>query len=199
MRYTGPKDKLSRKYGEILSGMPTFDISKRPYPAGQHGQKRSKSSEYGLLLAEKQKLRLSYGVTEKQFRNLFKKANSIKGPTGEILIKLLETRLDNIVYRMGMAPTLPAARQLVSHGHVLVDGKKVDIPSFSVKEGMVITLKEKSKEIPVVKETIKNAPQVLEYVSVDKEKVQGSLVNMPERAEVPVAVNERLIVEYYSR
>lgn len=199
MRYTKSKDRQSRKFGEILSGMPLFEVSKRPYPPGQHGQKRSKSSEYGSLLLEKQKLRFSYGLSERQFKRYFDKANKKKGPTGEILIILLETRLDNLVYRMGFTPTLPAARQLVTHGHVLVDNKNIDIPSYAVKPGSEIALKTSIRENEVVKDSIKNTPQVLDYVAVEKEHFKGKLVNMPNRGQIPVNVNERLIVEYYSR
>ena len=199
MRYTGSKDRLSRKFGEILSGMPMFEVNKRPYPAGQHGQKRTKTSEYGSLLLEKQKLRLSFGLSEKQFRKYFDKASKKKGPTGEILITLLETRLDNLVYRMGFAPTLPAARQLVNHGHVLVNNKKIDIPSYPVKVSSEIALKDTVRDNEVVKNSIKNTPQVLDYISVEKEHFKGKLVTMPNRGQIPVNVNERLIVEYYSR
>jgi small subunit ribosomal protein S4 len=199
MRYKGPKDKLSRKYGELLSGMPMFEINKRPYPPGQHGLKRTKSSEFGSLLHEKQKLRHSYSVPEKQFRRYFMKANKAKGPTGEILIQLLETRLDNLVYRMGFAPTLSSARQLVAHGHVLVNNKKIDIPSYAVKPGTEISLKESTQKIETIKNSLKNTPQVLNYVSVDKNTFKGKLVGMPQRGEIPVNINERLIVEFYSR
>lgn len=199
MRYTGPKDRLSRKYGEILSGMPTFEINKRPYAPGQHGQKRSKTSEYGNLLAEKQKLRLSYGISEKQFYRYFEKANRMKGATGELLISLLESRLDSVVYRMGFAPTMASARQLVSHGHVRVNGKKVDIPSYHVRPQTEITLSEKAQKMPVVQESLKNSPGVIEFVKVDKDAFKGLLSAFPERNLVPVNVSERLIVEYYSR
>ena len=199
MRYTGPKDKLSRRFGEILSGMPTFEINKRPYPPGQHGQKRTKASEYGNLLTEKQKLRLSYGLSEKQFYRYFEKANRMKGPTGELLISLLESRLDSVVYRLGFAPTLPAARQLVSHGHVLVNGKKINIPSYLVKPESEISLSDSAKNMTIVKESVKNSPGVIEYVKANKETLTGKLVSFPEREQVPVAVSERLVVEYYSR
>ncbi len=199
MRYTDAKDRLSRKYGELLSGMPNFEINKRPYPPGQHGLKRSKNSEYGLLLQEKQKLKHSYGVAEGQFRKYFAKAIKLKGPTGEVLIQLLETRLDNLVYRMGFAPTLPAARQLVNHGHVLVNGKVVDIASYIVKPGTELSLKEDIRNNEVVKSSLKNTPQVLEYISVQKEQFKGKLLQVPNRNQVPVIVNERLIVEFYSR
>ena len=199
MKHTKAKDKLSRKYGEILSGMPLFELNKRPYPPGQHGLKRTKSSEYGSLLQEKQKLKLSYGVTEKQFKRYFNAAVKKKGPTGEMLIQLLEMRLDNLVYRMGFAPTLPAARQLVNHGNVLVNGKIIDIPSYNVKPGTEISLREAIQKNEVFKNSLKNAPQVLDYISVQKEHFKGKLVQEPNRTQIPVNINERLIVEYYSR
>lgn len=199
MRYTGPKDRLSRKHGELLSGMPMFELNKRPYPPGQHGLKRTKSSEYGSLLLEKQKLKQSYAITEKQFQRYFNKAGKLKGPTGELLIQLLETRLDNLVYRMGFAPTLQMARQLVTHGHVLVNNKKIDIPSYAVKPESVIMLKDSVQKLEVVKNSIKNTPSVLEYISVKKDEFTGKLIELPQRAKIPVNVNERLIVEYYSR
>lgn len=199
MRHIGPKDKLSRKYGELLSGMPNFELNKRPYPPGQHGLKRTKNSEYGSLLQEKQKLKHSYGIPERQFRRYFIKANKIKGPTGEILLRLLETRLDNLVYRMGFASTLPFARQLVTHGHVLVNNKKIDIPSYAVKPSVEISLKEKAQKLETVKNALKNTPQVLDYISVDKDQFKGKLVENPKREQIPVNVNERLVVEFYSR
>ena len=199
MRYTEPKDKLSRKYGELLSGMPLFELNKRPYPPGQHGLKRTKSSEYGSLLQEKQKLKHCYGVTERQFRRYFLKASKFKGPTGEILMQLLETRLDSLVYRMGFTSTLPAARQLVNHGHIFVDGKKVDIPSYAVKINSEISLKENTQKLEVVKNSVKNTPQVLDYISVQKDQFKGKLVQMPLKNQIPVNVNDRLIVEFYSR
>ncbi|MBI3589926.1 MAG: 30S ribosomal protein S4 [Candidatus Melainabacteria bacterium] len=199
MRYIKPKDKISRKYGELLSGMPLFELNKRPYPPGQHGLKRTKSSEYGSLLQEKQKLKHCYGVAERQFQRYFNKANKIKGPTGEILIQLLETRLDNLVYRMGFAPTLPMARQLVTHGHILVNNKKIDIPSYAVKPNTEIILREKARKLETVKNAIKNTPQVLDYISVQKEEFKGKLKEVPQRQQIPVNVNDRLIVEFYSR
>ncbi len=199
MRYSGPKDKISRKYGELLSGLPNFELNKRPYPPGQHGLKRSKTSEYGSLLQEKQKLKHCYAVLERQFKKYFNRAVKIKGPTGEILIQLLETRLDNLVYRMGFAPTLASARQLVTHGHVLVNNKKINKPSYAIKPGMEISLKPSAQGIETVKNSLKNTPQVLQYISVHKENFTGKLVEMPQRAEIPIVVNDRLIVEYYSR
>ena len=199
MRNTGPKDKLSRKYGELLSGMPNFELNKRPYPPGQHGQKRTKTSEYGSLLLEKQKLKHSFSITERQFKRFFDIANKKKGPTGEILIQLLETRLDNVVYRLGFASTLQAARQLVTHGHVLVNNKKIDIPSYIVKPSSEISLKEKAQKFEFVKEALKNNPAVLDYLSIEKEQFKGKLLEIPKRGQIPVISNDRLIVEFYSR
>lgn len=198
-RYRGPKDKLSRRFGEILSGMPTFEIARRPYKAGQHGQRKPKHSEFGILLREKQKLRLSFGITEKQFYRYFKKATRMKGATGENLVILLETRLDSIVYRLGFAPTLSAARQIVSHGHILVNGFKVDIPSAAVKPGDVITVAEGSRKMPVITDTMKNYVDVIPYVEREKDAFEGKLTEMPSRDVIPVTVNERMIVEFYSR
>ena len=199
LRYTRPKDRLSRKYGELLSGMPSFELNKRPYPPGQHGLKRTKNSEYGSLLQEKQKLKHCYGIPERQFRKYFTSAIKLKGPTGEVLIQLLETRLDNLVYRMGFAPTLAAARQLVNHGHVLVNNKVIDIPSYAVKPETEISIKENIKSNEVIKAAMKNTPQVLDYISVQKEQFKGKLLQVPPRNQIPVTVSERLIVEFYSR
>lgn len=199
MRYKGPKDKLSRKYGELLSGMPPFELNKRPYPPGQHGLKRTKNSEYGSLLQEKQKLKVSYGISERQFTRYFNKAIKTKGPTGENLIKLLETRLDNLVYRMGFAPTLASARQLVVHGLVLVNGKKVDKPSYVIKSNTEIELKDSAKKLEVVKKALKDRPAVLDYLFIDKENFKGKLALEPQLDQVPININHRLIVEYYSR
>jgi small subunit ribosomal protein S4 len=199
-RYTGPKNKLSRRYGQVLNGMPVFDIAKRPYRAGMHGQKRTKPSEYKILLEEKQKLRFSYGVIlEKQFKRYVDKATKMKGPTGEILMQLLETRLDNIVMRMGFSSTIFGARQLVSHGHILVNSFKVDIPSYRLFPGDIITLKEKSRKIPAVEEAMKNWVDALSYIKRDKDSFDGELTEIPERKVIPVPVNEIMIVEYYSR
>jgi small subunit ribosomal protein S4 len=199
-RYTGPKNKLSRRYGQVLNGMPLFDIAKRPYRAGMHGQKRTKPSEYKILLEEKQKLRFSYGVIlEKQFKRYVDKATKMKGPTGEILMQLLETRLDNIVMRMGFSSTIFGARQLVSHGHILVNSFKVDIPSYRLFPGDIITLKEKSRKIPAVEEAMKNWVDALSYIKRDKDSFDGELTEIPERKAIPVPVNEIMIVEYYSR
>jgi small subunit ribosomal protein S4 len=199
-RYRGPKDKLSRKHGELLSGMPIFEVAKRPYKAGQHGQRRTKLSEFGILLKEKQKLRESYGViTEKQFRRYVDKATRKSGPTGEILMQLLEARLDNMVYRVGFAPTLAAARQLVGHGHVLVNGYKVDIASYSISPGDTISLTAKAQKLPVVQDATKNWIDVLPYIKREKNSFSAEFAEVPSRDQIPVSVNERMIVEFYSR
>jgi small subunit ribosomal protein S4 len=199
-RYKGPKDKLSRKYGELLSGMPIFEVAKRPYKAGQHGQKRAKLSEFGILLKEKQKLRESYGVlSEKQFRRYVEKATRKAGPTGEILLQLLEARLDNLVYRMGFAPTIAAARQLVGHGHILVDGYKVDIASYAVRPGEKVEIAPKSQKMTLITEATKNWIDALAYIKRDKKEFSAVFAEVPAREAIPVSVNERMIVEYYSR
>lgn len=199
-KYLKAKDKLSRRYGELLSGMPMFEVAKRPYKSGQHGQRRSKVSEYGNLLKEKQKLRFSYGnLLERQFRRYYAKAVRKKGPTGEILLQLLETRLDNLIYRMGFAPTVLAARQLVNHGHVLVDGFKVDIPSYQVQAGNTLTIHTKARNMPLVMEAMKNWNDTLPYIKREKDSFEGTFVEVPARDLIPINVNERLIVEFYSR
>ncbi len=206
-RYRGPVEKIERRLGvslalkgeRRLAGKSALD--KRPYPPGQHGQRRSKISEYGLQLREKQKAKFMYGVAEKQFRNLFKEANRMEGNTGENLIKLLEQRLDNVVYRMGFATTRRFARQLVSHGHVLVDGKRVNIPSFRVKPGQKIEIREKSKNNPQIQRSLEltNQTGIVPWVDVDKDKVFGIFTRVPDREEVEIPVEERLIVELYSK
>jgi len=198
-RYTGPKWKLSRRLGISLSETGK-ELAKRPYPPGQHGVgQRKKLSEYGVQLQEKQKLRLMYGLTEKQFRNTFEKASKMKGIHGENFLKMLESRLDNLVYRLGFANTRQQARQLVVHGHVRVNGKKVDRPSYQVKVGDVISLKNKSKKLQIVKEAMENRSYLPDYVSLDKEKVEGKYERLPMREELSPEINETLIVEYYRR
>jgi ribosomal protein S4, bacterial/organelle type len=197
-RYTGPRWKLSRRLGISLSG--TGKELKRPYPPGQHGPgKRRKLSEYGIRLMEKQKLRHMYGLTERQFRRTFERAQKMPGATGENFMILLESRLDNLVYRLGFARTRPAARQLVTHGHVTVNGKKVDIPSYQVKPGDVIGLREKSRNLQVVKEALENRAYLPDYLSFDENKMEGTYLRYPERSELPQEINEKLIVEFYSR
>ncbi len=206
-RYRGPVEKLERRLGASLAlkgerrlaGKSAID--KRPYAPGQHGQRRSKVSEYGLQLREKQKAKFMYGVSEKQFRRLFSDANRAQGNTGENLVQLLERRLDNVVYRMGFATTRRFARQLVTHGHVLVDGKKVDIPSYRVKPGQKIEIREKSRSNPQIVRAIELTAQtgIVPWVDVDKEKVFGIFTRIPEREEVVIPVEERYIVELYSK
>lgn len=188
-RYTGPRWKLSRRLGISLSGTGK-ELSKRPYPPGQHGNTRKKLSEYGLQLQEKQKLRYMYGLGEKQFHNLFKRAGKMKGVHGENFMKLLESRLDNLVYRLGFARTRAQARQLVVHGHVTVNGRKVDRPSFQVKVGDLIGLREKSRNLKIIKEALEERSYLPEYLSFDEGKMEGSLTRLPERTEMPSEINE---------
>lgn len=206
-RYRGPVEKLERRLGvdlglkgeRRLAGKSALE--KRPYAPGQHGQRRTKISEYGLQLQEKQKAKFMYGVSEKQFRALYKEANAKDGNTGSILIQLLEQRLDNVVYRMGFATTRASARQFVNHGHVTVDGKRVDIPSFRVKPGQKIEIREKSKTNPQIIRAIELTKQtgIVEWVDMDQEKLFGLFTRIPEREEIAIPVEERLIVELYSK
>ncbi|AGX02033.1 30S ribosomal protein S4 [Bacillus infantis] len=198
-RYTGPSWKLSRRLGISLSGTGK-ELEKRPYAPGQHGpNQRRKISEYGLQLQEKQKLRHMYGVTERQFRNLFDKAGKMAGKHGENFMVLLESRLDNVVYRLGLARTRRQARQLVNHGHIIVDGGRVDIPSYRVQPGQTITLREKSRGLDIVKEAIEVNNFVPDFLTFDADKLEGSFTRLPERSELPAEINEALIVEFYSR
>ena len=206
-RYRGPVEKLERRFGvslglkgeRRLAGKSALE--KRPYAPGQHGQRRGKTSEYGLQLNEKQKAKFMYGLSDKQFRNLFKAANRMQGNTGENLISLLERRLDNVVYRMGFATTRAGARQFVTHGHILVDGKKVDIPSYRVKAGQKIEVKKASKTNSQVVKALELTERTgfVDWVEVDKEKVSGIFTRIPEREEVKIPIEERLIVELYSK
>ena len=206
-RYRGPREKLERRLGvdlglkgeRRLAGKSALE--KRPYAPGQHGQRRAKISEYGMQLREKQKAKFMYGVSEKQFRSLFKEAARREGNTGELLIQLLEQRLDNVVYRLGFATTRAFARQLVNHGHILVDGRRVDIPSYRVKPGQKIEVREKSKTNPQIIRSIEltNQTGIVEWVDVDKEKLFGIFTRLPEREEVKIPVEERFIVELYSK
>ncbi|RLA74100.1 MAG: 30S ribosomal protein S4 [Epsilonproteobacteria bacterium] len=206
-RWTGPVERLERRLnadlglkGERRLGGKSA-LEKRPYAPGQHGQKRAKLSEYGLQLQEKQKAKFMYGISEKQFRGYFKEAARKDGNTGENLISLIETRLDNIVYRMGFATTRANARQLTSHGLVQVDGKKVNIPSFQVKIGQTIEIKEKHKSNTQVVRALEltNQTGIVDWVEVDIVKVSGKLSRVPQREEIKIPVEERLIVELYSK
>ena len=206
-RYRGPVEKLERRLGvdiglkgeRRLAGKSALE--KRPYAPVQHGQRRTKISKYGLQLREKQKAKFMYGVSEKQFRKLFTEANRREGNTGNLLIQLLEQRLDNVVYRMGFATTRAFARQLVTHGHILVDGKRVDIPSCVVKVGQKIEIREKSKSNPQIVRAMEltNQTGMVEWVNVDKEKLFGLFSRIPNREEISIPVEERLIVELYSK
>lgn len=198
-RYTGPSWKLSRRLGISLTGTGK-ELEKRPYAPGQHGpNQRKKLSEYGLQLQEKQKLRHMYGVTERQFRSLFDRAGKLQGVHGENFMILLESRLDNVVYRLGLARTRRGSRQLVNHGHILVDGKRVDIPSFKVLPGQTISVREKSRNLSTIKESMEVNNFVPDFLTFDADKLEGTFTRLPERSEVPAEINEALIVEFYSR
>ena len=198
-RYTGPAYKKSRRYGfsTLENGK---DVAKRPYAPGQHGAgRRKKATEYGIQLTEKQKVRFMYGLNEKQFRRLFDKASKMSGIHGENFLKLLESRLDNLVYRMGMANTRRGARQIVNHGHILVNGNKVDIPSYSCKPGDVISVKENSMEHPAIKNALEAKVARPAFVEFDEKKLSGTFLRLPDRAELSAEINESLIVEFYNR
>ncbi len=199
-RYTGPKTKIARKFGEAIFG-DDKSFEKKNYPPGQHGnnRRRGKKSEYAIQLMEKQKAKYTYGILERQFRNLFEKANRSKGVTGEVLLQLCESRLDNVVYRMGIAPSRRAARQLVSHRHITVNGEVVNIPSYSLKPGEVIGVREKSKSLFVITESLANNSNVYEWITWNSEKMEGNFVTIPERMQIPEAIKEQLIVELYSK
>lgn len=197
-RFTGSDWKVSRRLNYSISGTGK-ELLKRPYAPGFHGQKKAKLTEYGVQLQEKQKVRFVYGMSEKQFRNLFDKAAKMDGKTGENFLKLLESRLDNLVYRLGFAATRKQARQLVTHGHIVVNGKKVDIPSAQISVGSKIQLKESSKELAVCKAAQEGSFTRKEYVSYDANTGIGTFVRIPERSEFLTDVNEQLIVEFYNR
>ncbi len=197
-RYTGPAFRKSRRLGfsTLENGK---DLRKRTTAPGQHGTSRKKLSEYGIQLQEKQKVRIMYGLTEKQFRKTFDAAGKKKGMHGVNLLIMLESRLDNIVYRMGLAKTRRASRQIVNHGHILVNGKRVDIPSYQVKPGDVISVRESSMNHPVINECLENNTNRVSYVTFDSKKKEGSYVRYPEREELNAEINESLIVEFYNR
>lgn len=197
-RFTGSTWKVSRRLGYSISETGK-ELSKRKYAPGQHGQKRSKQSEYAIQQQEKQRIRFTFGVSEKQFRKIFDKAASIPGKTGVNFLKLLECRLDNLVYRMGFAATRAQARQLVAHGHITVDGKKVDIPSYTVVVNQTIGVRESSKDLVVIKKALEAVVLRKEYLSFDETRLSGVLVRMPERDEFLTDINEQLVVEFYNR
>ena len=198
-RYTGPSTKIARKFGEPIFGADR-DFEKRNYPPGQHGlaSKRKKKSEYGTQLKEKQKVKYTYGLLERQFRNLYEKASRMKGQKGENLIILLESRLDNLVYRMGIAPTRAAARQLVSHAHITLNGVVCNIPSALVKPGDVVAVRERSKSLEVITNSVASAAKY-SWIEFDAKTLTGKFINTPVRAEIPETINEQLIVELYSK
>ena len=199
-RYTGPKTRIARKFGEAIFG-PDKVLTKKNYPPGQHGvNRRKKTSEYGIQLREKQKAKYTYGVLERQFRNLFEKASRTKGIKGEVLLQLLEARLDNDVFRMGIAPSRPAARQLVLHRHIVVDGKVVNIPSFSVKPGQIVGVREKSKSLEVIGDSLSGFNHSkYPWIEWDQNSLSGKFLHLPERADIPENIKEQLIVELYSK
>lgn len=198
-RYTGPSTKIARKFGEPIFGADK-DFEKRNYPPGQHGlaSKRKKKSEYGTQLKEKQKVKYTYGLLERQFRNLYEKASRMKGQKGENLIILLESRLDNLVYRMGIAPTRAAARQLVSHAHITLNGVVCNIPSAHVKPGDVVAVRERSKSLEVITNSVASASKY-SWIEFDAKSLTGKYLNTPVRTEIPETINEQLIVELYSK
>ena len=199
-RYTGPKSKIARKFGEPIFGEDK-SFEKRNYPPGQHGnnKRRSKKSEYAIQLMEKQKAKYTYGILERQFRNLFKKATASKGITGEVLLQLCESRLDNVVFRMSLSNSRRGARQLVSHRHILVNDKIVNIPSYNLKAGDVVAVREKSKSLDSINNALKSAQNVYEWIVWNTEKMEGTFVSIPERLQIPENINEQYIVELYSK
>lgn len=199
-RYIGPKTRIARRFGEAIFG-PDKVLSRRNFPPGQHGNdRRRKTSEYGVMLAEKQKAKYTYGVLEKQFRNLFDKAAATNGITGELLLQGLESRLDNVVYRLGIAPTRAAARQLVNHKHITVDGKVTGIASYSVKPGQIVAVREKSKSLEVIAESLAGFNHSkYPWLEWDESAKAGKFLHKPERADIPENIKEQLIVELYSK
>ncbi|SEB79428.1 SSU ribosomal protein S4P [Tenacibaculum sp. MAR_2009_124] len=199
-RYTGPKTKIARKFGEAIFGEDK-SFEKRNYPPGQHGsgKRRGKKSEYAIQLSEKQKAKYIYGVLERQFSNLFKKASSSKGITGEVLLQLCESRLDNVVYRLGVSNSRRGARQLVSHRHITVNGEIVNIPSYSVKAGDVVAVREKSKSLEAIENALASNSSVYEWLSWNSDQKAGTFIKAPERLQIPENIKEQLIVELYSK
>ena len=199
-RYTGPKSKIARKFGEPIFGDDKA-LEKRNYPPGQHGanKRRGKQSEYAIQLKEKQKAKYTYGILERQFRKLFEKSQRSKGITGEVLLQLCESRLDNVVYRLGISPSRSGARQLVSHRHITVNGEIVNIPSFLLKEGDIVGVREKSKSLTAIESSLAAKSNVYEWLSWNQETLEGRFVTVPERIQIPENINEQFIVELYSK
>ena len=199
-RYTGPKTKISRKFGEPLFGEDR-SLEKKNYPPGQHGntKRRAKKSEYAIQLMEKQKAKYTYGILEKQFRNIYDKANRGKGITGELLLQLCESRLDNVIYRMGISNTRDGARQLVSHKHIVVNGSIVNIPSYTLRPGDKISIREKSKSLKSIESSLRENLSEYEWIKFNRERFEGEFVSLPEREQIPENIKEQLIVELYSK
>jgi len=199
-RYTGPKTKIARKFGEAIYGEDKH-FERRKYPPGQHGnnRRRGKKSQYAIQLIEKQKAKYTYGILEKQFRNLFAKAARQGGNTGEVLMQLVESRLDNVVYRFGLAPTRRGARQLVSHRHITVNGNVVNIPSYQLKPGDIVAVRERSKSLQIIKDSLSQNKSNYEWLKWNDQKMEGEFVNRPERIQIPENIQEHLIVELYSK
>jgi small subunit ribosomal protein S4 len=199
-RYTGPRTKIARKFKEPIFGADKY-LERKNYPPGQHGQarKRSKLSEYGIQLQEKQKAKYTYGLLERQFKKLFQKAASKRGITGQNLMKLIESRLDNVVYRLGIAPSRPAARQLVNHRHILVNGKICNIPSMLLVPGDIVAVRERSKSLEIVTNSLSGKSHPYSWLEWDENLYSGKFMNYPEREEIPENINEQAIVELYSK
>ena len=199
-RYTGPKTKISRKFGEPLFGEDRT-LEKKNYPPGQHGnnKRRSKKSEYAIQLMEKQKAKYTYGILEKQFKNIYDKANRGKGITGELLLQLCESRLDNVVFRMGISKTRDGARQLVSHKHVTVNGAIVNIPSYTLRPGDVVSIREKSKSLKAIESSLMENSSEYDWIKFNRERLEGEFVTIPDREQIPENIKEQLIVELYSK
>ena len=199
-RYTGPKTKIARKFGEPIFGEDKT-LEKRNYPPGQHGnnRRRGKKSEYAVQLMEKQKAKYTYGILEKQFRNLFEKSTRSKGITGEVLLQLCESRLDNLVYRFGLSPSRSGARQLGSHRHITVNGKGVNIPSYSLRAGDVVAVREKSKSLEAIESALANSSAIYEWITFNNDTKSGTFVSVPARIQIPEKINEQFIVELYSK
>lgn len=199
-RYRGPKSKIARKFKDPIFG-PDKALDRKPYPPGHHGnnRRRRKESEYGIQLQEKQKAKYTYGILERQFRNTFKKATKKKGITGEILLQLIESRLDNVVFRLGISPSRRGARQLVAHRHIVVNGAIVNVPSYEVKPGDVVSVREKSKSLEAITESLTGRTDRYGWLEWDDDKMEGKFVNYPEREDIPENIREQLIVELYSK
>ncbi len=199
-RYTGPKSRVARKFHDPIFGVDKA-FEKKNYPPGQHGnsKRRKKQSEYGIQLQEKQKAKYTYGILERQFRNIFEKANRKKGITGENLLQLIEARLDNVVFRLGIAPTRSAARQLVSHRHIIVNGSVVNVPSYQIKEGDMIGVRERSKSLEIISDSLASRANQYSWLEWDDERLVGKFVNYPVREDIPENIKEQLIVELYSK